>query len=153
MAQKDGLTGLFNKMTTEDRIEKRLRNYQEEDGILALIMLDIDNFKLLNDSQGHLAGDAIIQKFAQSLRASFAETDLVGRVGGDEFIVLTRQRDQETLRLRLEELCRNVRATPYGADDKFHIAVSMRPASIFEKSRISSMMRNSDLADASMLFR
>jgi len=125
MAQKDGLTGLYNKITTEDRIEKRLGEYQEEDGILALIMLDIDNFKLLNDSQGHLMGDRIIQEFAQSLRMSFDARDLVGRVGGDEFIVLTRQPDEAALRQHLEALCRNVRATGYGSDGKLHIAISM----------------------------
>lgn len=125
MAQRDGLTGLYNKMTTEDRIEKRLREYREDDGLLALVMLDIDNFKLLNDSQGHLEGDRIIHEFARSLRASFDESDVVGRVGGDEFIVLTRQQDRETLSRRLEELCRNIRATSYGIDGKLHIAVSM----------------------------
>lgn len=74
MAQKDGLTGLYNKMTTEALIDRLLAEHQCEAGALAMIMLDIDNFKELNDSLGHVAGDRIIQEFAQSLRTAFAPT-------------------------------------------------------------------------------
>lgn len=125
MAQKDGLTGLYNKMTTEALIDRRLAEHQCDAGALAMIMLDIDNFKELNDSLGHVAGDRIIQEFAQSLRAAFAPGDLVGRIGGDEFIVLTCQQSSDALTTKLEELCKCIRHTTYGGEGQHHIAASM----------------------------
>lgn len=124
MAQKDGLTGLYNKMTTHDMIEKRLAGHQCDRGLLAMIMLDIDNFKELNDSLGHVAGDRIIQEFAQSLRACFAAEDIIGRVGGDEFVVLTLQKDEEALRQKAETLCRTIRGASFGCEGH-HLAASM----------------------------
>ena len=124
MAQKDGLTGLYNKMTTHDLIEKRLAEHECDRGLLAMIMLDIDNFKELNDSLGHVAGDRIIQEFAQNIRAGFAQDDLVGRVGGDEFVVLTLQQDDAALRQKAEELCRSIRNTSFGGE-AHHLAASM----------------------------
>ena len=125
MAQKDGLTGLYNKMTTEALIDRRLTEHQCEANVLAMIMLDIDNFKELNDSLGHVAGDRIIQEFAQSLRAAFEPGDLVGRIGGDEFIVLTCQQSSDALTTKLEELCKRIRHTTYGGEGQHHLAASM----------------------------
>ena len=125
MAQKDGLTGLYNKITTEMLIDKRLAKHQNDDSILAMVMLDIDNFKELNDSLGHLAGDRIIQEFAQSLRSGCASHDLVGRIGGDEFVVLTHQQNRDALIKQLEELSSHIRRTSYGDEGQQHIAASM----------------------------
>lgn len=125
MAQKDGLTGLYNKMTTESLIDRRLTEHHCSEGALALIMLDIDNFKELNDSLGHIAGDRIIQEFAQSLRTAFAPGDLVGRIGGDEFIVLTCQKNSDALSMQLDELCNCIRRTTYGGEGQHHLAASM----------------------------
>ena len=124
MAQKDGLTGLYNKMTTHDLIEKRLAKHECDRGLLAMLMLDIDNFKELNDSLGHVAGDRIIQEFAQNIRAGFAADDIVGRVGGDEFVVLTLQQDEETLRQKADALCHAINSTSYGVD-AHHLAASI----------------------------
>ena len=124
MAQKDGLTGLYNKMTTHDLIEKRLATHECDRGLLAMIMLDIDNFKELNDSLGHVAGDRIIQEFAQSIRAGFAADDIVGRVGGDEFVVLTLQQDDAALRQKAEALCQTIRSASFGGEGH-HLAASM----------------------------
>ena len=125
MAQKDGLTGLYNKMTTEALIDRGLAEHHCSEGALAMIMLDIDNFKELNDSLGHIAGDRIIQEFAQSLRTAFAPGDLVGRIGGDEFIVLTCQQNSDALGMQLDELCNCIRRTTYGGEGQHHLAASM----------------------------
>ncbi|MDD2994435.1 MAG: GGDEF domain-containing protein, partial [Pygmaiobacter sp.] len=125
MAQKDGLTGLYNKITTEMLIDKRLAEQQNDGDIVVMVMLDIDNFKELNDSLGHAAGDKIIQEFAQTLRTGFEPDDLVGRIGGDEFVVLTRQKNVDALARQLEELCSHIRRTSYGGEGQHHIAASM----------------------------
>jgi diguanylate cyclase (GGDEF)-like protein len=87
LAQRDLLTTLYNKITTENLIDSFVKN----DGIAgkhALIMLDIDNFKKANDNLGHAMGDKILIELADVLKFAFRETDIVGRIGGDEFIVL-----------------------------------------------------------------
>ncbi|WP_374289893.1 diguanylate cyclase [Desulfovibrio desulfuricans] len=125
MALKDGLTGLYNKMTTQSLIEKRLAEHQHGKGVLAMIMLDIDNFKELNDSLGHVVGDKIIQEFAHNISAGFGAKDTIGRVGGDEFVVLTLQQSQGALLDKLEEFSRSIRAASFGGDGRYHLAASM----------------------------
>lgn len=85
-AEKDPLTQLYNKMTTRSLIEECLeKNFSSQH---ALIIIDIDNFKTINDTRGHAVGDQILLAFANELNKNFRETDILGRAGGDEFIVL-----------------------------------------------------------------
>lgn len=82
-AQIDGLTGLYNKKTIEQKIKEKLRSCKTG----MLFMIDIDNFKLINDNLGHAKGDLVLQITANSLCQIFDENDILGRVGGDELIV------------------------------------------------------------------
>ena len=85
-AQVDLLTGLYNKVTTEKFIRKYLNNNARV-GKHALIICDLDNFKKLNDTLGHAKGDRLLKGFTENLKLSFRKDDIVGRVGGDEFII------------------------------------------------------------------
>lgn len=80
-AEKDGLTGLYNKVTTEYLISEKLKSKQ---GILFII--DVDNFKSINDYFGHAKGDDVLRLLASELSWIFREKDIIGRIGGDEFI-------------------------------------------------------------------
>ncbi len=84
--QVDLLTGLLNKVSFERKTEKYLS--VRGDAKCALLIIDFDNFKSVNDENGHLVGDAILKKFGRILKKNFRESDIVGRVGGDEFMVL-----------------------------------------------------------------
>ena len=84
VALRDGLTGLANRRNVEERIEWRIAHLQ----VFSVAMLDLERFKQVNDSYGHLAGDDLLQQFAQELRSNSRSTDLVGRWGGDEFILI-----------------------------------------------------------------
>ena len=86
-SQKDGLTGLFNKKVTESMIDSYLTG-EGRNSRHAVIMVDIDNFKKINDTFGHTEGDAAISSVSQQLKHLFRTTDILGRVGGDEFLVL-----------------------------------------------------------------
>lgn len=86
-SQIDALTGLENKSAIETHIAQRL---QEADFAGYLMMIDIDDFKRLNDQYGHMMGDQVLARIGQVIRLTFRETDLVGRVGGDEFMALIR---------------------------------------------------------------
>jgi len=85
-AELDLMTGLYNKVTTETLCEAILSSSWEKNH--ALFIFDIDNFKTINDTEGHQAGDQTIKIIANMIGSQFRESDIVGRIGGDEFVVL-----------------------------------------------------------------
>jgi diguanylate cyclase (GGDEF)-like protein len=85
-AERDMMTGLLNRATTLQRIKSYLA--RRNSGVCSMYIIDIDNFKSLNDTYGHQTGDKFIEDFAQLLKHCFRDNDIVGRLGGDEFIVL-----------------------------------------------------------------
>ncbi|MGE5652578.1 GGDEF domain-containing protein [Noviherbaspirillum sp. UKPF54] len=107
-ARHDELTGLPNRRLFHDRMASALARCKRKQGRLALLYLDIDDFKQVNDSYGHAAGDLLLQEVAQRLARCVREEDTVARLGGDEFVVL------------LEEV--------HGPDDASHIADKIRGA-------------------------
>ncbi|HEX4277330.1 MAG TPA: diguanylate cyclase [Bryobacteraceae bacterium] len=87
-AQYDSLTGLLNRAALYDRLDAQLARTSEEGGELAVIYLDLDHFKEINDRYGHAAGDKVLQSVSRSIRANIRHTDIAARIGGDEFIVI-----------------------------------------------------------------
>lgn len=84
-SERDAMTGLLNKPTAQSIIGSRLS--EDSEGIHALLMIDIDNFKGVNDKLGHLNGDNVIRIVAKTMRERFRESDVLARFGGDEFCV------------------------------------------------------------------
>jgi diguanylate cyclase (GGDEF)-like protein len=84
LALRDQLTGLANRRNVEERLEWRIAHQQ----LFCLIILDLNRFKEVNDTYGHLAGDSLLKQFAGELRGCFRSTDLVGRWSGDEFVLV-----------------------------------------------------------------
>ena len=115
-AERDILTGLLNRASIRQLGEKTLADKNSNSFMHALFMIDLDDFKHINDTWGHKAGDECLRLFARVLRDNFRSTDLVGRLGGDEFIVIMRlvsDRDAvESKAAALIEAINQVR-TPY----------------------------------------
>ncbi|NWL20137.1 sensor domain-containing diguanylate cyclase [Pseudomonas umsongensis] len=88
LAHHDPLTGLANRALFNDRLDAALRAAQRHDSSLALLFLDINDFKGINDVHGHAAGDQVLRMIARRLQGCVRETDTVARMGGDEFTVL-----------------------------------------------------------------
>lgn len=86
-ADHDGLTGLMNKKATEELIERLLPKYEGKDQEGALIILDTDDFKGVNDTYGHSMGDHVLATIGEIIRNNFKGMDVTGRIGGDEFMV------------------------------------------------------------------
>ncbi len=119
LADHDPLTGLLNRRRFEEELADRIAHAARygEDG--AVLLLDIDDFKLVNDTLGHPTGDAVIASIAGVLREQIRETDVLARLGGDELAVLLPRADHEQARLvagKLVETVRNHKATFRGAD-------------------------------------
>ena len=87
-ASTDGKTGLLNAAAWHTQAGRALVRAQRAGGNAAVLILDLDHFKLVNDHHGHLAGDSVLSSIATALRAEVRENDLVGRFGGEEFVVL-----------------------------------------------------------------
>lgn len=88
LAHHDPLTGLPNRILMQDRLEQALRRAKREQACFALLMLDLDRFKNVNDSYGHPMGDALLKEIAQRLRSRLRQSDVISRQGGDEFTIL-----------------------------------------------------------------
>ena len=88
LAVKDGLTGILNHKGFQDTIQKEFQRAKRYNRSLSLIMIDIDNFKDINDSQGHQAGDLVLKDLAKCLKTSVRQTDILARYGGDEFAII-----------------------------------------------------------------
>jgi len=104
LAIKDGLTGLFNRRAFFDILERELARIRRQGGSLALIMADLDLFKKINDTYGHLAGDAVLQECARRILAWVRPYDSVGRYGGEEFVILMPECHLEEAAARAERL-------------------------------------------------
>lgn len=88
MAQHDALTDLPNRALFNDRLQKAITQAKRDSTRLALMSIDLDRFKPINDAFGHSVGDQVLQAVARRMQESIRESDSVGRIGGDEFVVL-----------------------------------------------------------------
>jgi diguanylate cyclase (GGDEF)-like protein len=88
LAQHDGLTGLLNRGSILAALEQEMKRCGRDHSALTLVLADIDHFKEINDTHGHLAGDAALQRFAAALDGSIRSYDHVGRYGGEEFLIV-----------------------------------------------------------------
>lgn len=91
LAQRDLMTGLYNKVSVEQLVINYLESHREIPGECALIIVDMDDLKILNDTHGHPAGDHVITELAKGLREQFRDTDIIGRIGGDEFVIFIKK--------------------------------------------------------------
>ncbi|MEG2186782.1 MAG: sensor domain-containing diguanylate cyclase [Clostridia bacterium] len=108
-SMRDGITGLYNKRATEEIIMNILIKQENQKHHYALLMFDIDHFKGVNDQYGHAFGDAVIMSFADELKRNFRDTDIIGRIGGDEFTVLMLDfTDEAMLASKLERFCKTI---------------------------------------------
>ncbi len=147
MALHDTLTGLPNRMLLNERLEQALTHI-ERDEIVAVHLLDLDNFKTVNDTLGHGAGDKLLKQVADRLRGVVRDTDTIARMGGDEFAIvqseITQPGDATALAYRAIEAVGN----PYEIDGRemvigTSVGIAVGPA---DGATSDQLMRNADLA-------
>ncbi|TRO38389.1 GGDEF domain-containing protein [Pseudomonas sp. ALS1131] len=104
LATTDSLTNLPNRRGFELHVEQALQEAQRDSSPLCAVMLDLDNFKQINDRHGHLAGDEVLRSFAERLRAALRQSDILCRWGGEEFILLLKNTDRHAAHELAEKL-------------------------------------------------
>jgi len=148
LAQHDPLTELPNRMLFQDRLEHALARAQREQGLLAVLFLDLDRFKHINDSMGHVTGDRLLVEVARRLRGTLRSEDTVARMGGDEFIVLTETLRHEEDAAQLAQKLLQALAAPYRIDqNEFYVTCSIG-ISLYPRdgADAQTMVRNADAA-------
>lgn len=117
MAVTDGLTGLYNHRFIFERLEEEIAKVARYGRPLSIIMLDIDNFKQVNDTFGHRAGDEVILSVAHAIMASLRKTDVAGRYGGEEFLVLLPETDLKAAHIVAEKIRNTVALLQFETKD------------------------------------
>lgn len=109
-AENDAATGLSNHATTQDLVAAALAKPAVREHSVCVV-LDIDDFKAVNDNSGHMEGDALLRRVGSVLRSSFRESDVIGRVGGDEFVLLLKEVDMDVVLRKLSQVRAQISAT------------------------------------------
>jgi diguanylate cyclase (GGDEF)-like protein/PAS domain S-box-containing protein len=148
MAFHDKLTGLANRALFEDRLTHALHGLRRGDGGLAVLFVDLDDFKTVNDSLGHGAGDALLRAVGERLRGSLRDSDTAARLGGDEFAILLEGTADPQAALHTAERVRVSLDPPFEIEGR-QLAVTgsvgVAPA-LSGRETMPELMRNADLA-------
>lgn len=148
MAYHDPLTGLANRNKLEQFINHVLASSRRHQQGFALLFLDLDRFKNINDTIGHEAGDIILQIIAERLRSTVRNTDMVARLGGDEFVlVITDVKKTESVAIIAQNILENMLQVIVVQGQEIYlttsIGISLYP---YDGHNIQTLMKNSDLA-------
>lgn len=148
LARYDTLTGLLNRRSLLERLEEWLRHVHRYGGEFCVIMLDLDHFKRVNDDYGHQVGDRVLAQTAEVLRQGSRQTDIVGRYGGEEFLVVLPHTDcvgagvvAERIRTRMERT-----AMDSGKGYTFEITVSLGIGARLDNDDVDSLVGRADRA-------
>lgn len=127
LANTDGLTGLANRRRFEERLREEVERAQRYQRPLALVLLDLDHFKTVNDTWGHPAGDRVLRRTALAMQSVLREMDVAGRIGGEELAVLLPETDEAGALALAERLRLNIKGAVHRSDDDqpFHVTASL----------------------------
>ncbi|MEA3411404.1 MAG: EAL domain-containing protein [Pseudomonadota bacterium] len=147
-ASRDELTGLFNRRHFEERLSDLISEAQSTRARHALCYLDLDQFKIVNDTCGHMAGDELLRQISLDLKGCIRDADVLARLGGDEFGVLLVNCPLEKARKVAELLRTRVKDLKFAWDDKsFQVGVSIGVVAIDRKSgNMADILSAADLA-------
>lgn len=140
----DGLTKVFNKATFAELLQDEIKRSRALDYPLSLLMLDIDNFKKVNDTYGHLAGDAALQALGALLTKTLRRHDIIARFGGEEFAVLIPRENETQAGMIAEKVRRSVAAMRFA--DIPPISVSIGCTTYLTRETADNFIERADMA-------
>jgi len=146
-ALHDELTGLANRLLFQDRLKKSILSGQRQASSFSIILIDLDQFKVVNDSLGHNVGDLLLQEIARRLKNNVRKMDTVARLGGDEFVIILDSIDNEQVIKFAEKLVRVIAEPFLLARNEIEIGISMGISSYPEHGHDSiTLVNRADMA-------
>ena len=144
---RDSLTGLFKHTEIKDRLSHELARARRNRTTVSVAMLDIDKFKRINDTYGHLSDDTVIATLAHLLRRALRTTDIVGRYGGEEYMVVMPDSDEANAIRKLDLLRREFEAIGFHHKDmEFHCSFSGGVSDSDSSDNIDLLIEKADMA-------
>lgn len=126
MASRDGLTGAYNHALLIELFQKELAKQKRSGGNIAFIMLDIDYFKKVNDTYGHMAGDVVLKELTQIITHNVRNSDIIGRYGGEEFGIVLTDIQLDTVYQLCERIRQSIESNVFAiGTESLNITVSM----------------------------
>jgi two-component system cell cycle response regulator len=147
--QTDSLTGLFNRRAFEKKVSEEFERAKRYGHALSVLILDIDNFKSVNDTYGHHGGDATLVKISETLRDKTRQSDFPSRYGGEEFVLLLPETDQESALRVAKKIHEQIRSTTFGTAAKpflLTVSIGLSSTSITDYSDWHQMLEDADRA-------
>jgi diguanylate cyclase (GGDEF)-like protein len=138
------LTGLYNRRYFDERIHGMIDAARRYKRPLTMIAMDLDRFKAINDNLGHLAGDEALKAVAGVFKKEVRSTDLLVRMGGDEFLLILDSIDQENARLLAERLCSAVEELDIRANKETKLGVSIGLSCLYEEETLEEWLERTD---------
>lgn len=154
-ANRDGLTRVYNRRSFDERLVEEFKRHQRLSTDLSLLMVDLDHFKKVNDTYGHMAGDMVLEKVARTFEKTFRSTDFIARYGGEEFVILLPHTKEEQAQMLAERVRDKIESCTMTYQDKsFNITASIGVSSVRPGSleKDTEVVRKADeaLYDAKM---
>lgn len=145
MAQKDGLTGVFSRQYLMSLFKNEFESAKQTAGILAVAMMDIDKFKLINDMYGHSAGDSALKLFVSVVEGSIRKDDFFGRYGGDEFVIIFPNATVEIARKIVERIMNSLKNVTLKLDSaEVEISISVGLCELTDENNPDEMINKAD---------
>jgi diguanylate cyclase (GGDEF)-like protein len=148
-ATRDSLTGLWNRQSITDLLRRELARAARDEMPLAAVMVDVDHFKQINDRIGHLAGDAVLTELTTRISCTLRSADVVGRLGGEEFLIILYPANEETSVEVMERVRRACAARPVSIDaGDIEVTVSLGAAVVrdHEEVDLTTVLKTADHA-------
>lgn len=150
-ATHDALTGIFNRAAILEHLQREISRAVREQSVLGVVVADVDHFKNVNDTHGHLCGDQIIIQCAERFHAALRSYDLVGRFGGEEFLILFPGWDLSTAPERIDDLLRAISDRAFVTDEAaLHVTCSLGVATFDPKYDVPAPLEVLKRADTAL---
>jgi diguanylate cyclase (GGDEF)-like protein len=143
-ASNDPLTGLSNRRVFEDRIYSMVDSAKRHHHPLSMISMDLDKFKMINDNLGHQSGDEVLKAVAQVLKQAVRSSDLLVRMGGDEFLLILDNTELANARILAERLCVAVDKLNIWADDETKLGISIGLSQLKLEESLNQWLERTD---------
>ena len=150
LALSDSLTGLPNRRAIEDWAFRQLSAASRHNFPLWVVMLDLDNFKCVNDTYGHEAGDIVLKRFADVLRTNMRTSNLCGRMGGEEFVIVITHTDRQGIETVIERIRHQFQAETFDFEGSSVKVTASFGVAGFEKGKTLEFSQLVRLADGAL---